>query len=69
MGGGGGGGDAVLPEEQYYSKGVWGERCKLPHRGLGRSPCSRFATSKSQNILNIKTIETIHKQLLCRNLQ
>ena len=36
----------------YSQLGGMGERCKPPHRGLGRSP-SRFATFalfKSQNI-------------------
>ena len=34
------GGGGVAPLAQ---RGGMGERCKLPHRGLGRSP-SRFAT-------------------------
>ena len=48
-GGGGGGGGGRSPPSQL---GGVGERCKLPHWGLGQSP-SRFATFaifKPQNI-------------------
>ena len=60
IGGGGGGGGAVGWRgcrgrgPPTHQQGGMGERCKLPHRGLGRSPRSfhifRFKAAKNQRI-------------------
>ena len=49
-GGGGGGGHACGRDPKHSQLGGMGERCKLPHRGLGQSP-------RSQRFLRFKTFQ------------
>ena len=56
-GGGGGGGHACGRDPKHSQLGGMGERCKLPHRGLGQSP-------RSQRFLRFKTFQNYVKIMI-----
>ena len=55
--GGGGGGHACGRDPKYSQLGGMGERCELPHRGLGQSP-------RSQRFLHFKTFQNYVKIMI-----
>ena len=56
-GGGGGGGHACGRDPKPSQLEGMGERCKLPHRGLGQSP-------RSQRFLRFKTFQNYVKIMI-----
>ena len=54
---GGGGGHACGRDPKHSQLGGMGERCKLPHRGLGKSP-------RSQRFLRFKTFQNYVKIII-----
>ena len=54
---GGGGGHACGRDPKYSQLGGMGERCELPHRGLGQSP-------RSQRFLHFKTFQNYVKIMI-----
>ena len=53
----GGGGHACGRDPKYSQLGGMGERCELPHRGLGQSP-------RSQRFLHFKTFQNYVKIMI-----
>ena len=53
----GGGGGTLVGETPNTQLGGMGERCELPHRGLGQSP-------RSQRLLRFKTFQNYVKIMI-----
>ena len=54
---GGGGGHTCGRDPKHSQLGGMGERCKLPHRGLGQNP-------RSQRFLRFKTFQNYVKIMI-----